>query len=388
MTSMGDHDAGTDGAGRSLLADWRAAVDAIDRALGLAGPDQHEEIGIAERALVRLRDGLTDRRRQVGDSVEAARLQSALERVNTALSLVAGVEYPSAGAERRPLEQARNILNRLGAAGIAALIPGGAAELAGMERREPETEAAGPAPGPTGAQIYQAPGIEQTPVSAPSPQTSQVFHRSTNTLARVSILGGLLLLVAIGVGGARLNTSAFKTNQYVSVAQPVPFSHQHHVAGLGIDCRYCHTAVETSAFAGIPPTETCMTCHSQIWNQAAMLQPVRNSFASGQPIEWNRVHDLPDFVYFNHSIHIAKGIGCSTCHGRVDEMPLMRKVAPLNMEWCLNCHRAPENYIRPIDQVFNMAWTPPANQVEQGRALMAKYHVNTERLTNCSICHH
>jgi hypothetical protein len=131
-----------------------------------------------------------------------------------------------------------------------------------------------------------------------------------------------------------------------------------------------------------------MTCHSQIWNQAAMLQPVRDSFASGQPIEWNRVHDLPDFVYFNHSIHIAKGIGCSTCHGRVDEMPLMRKVAPLNMEWCLNCHRTPENYIRPIDQVFNMAWTPPANQIEQGRALMAKYHVNTERLTNCSICHH
>src|ERR671932_1103830 len=157
MTSMGDHDAGTDGAGRSLLADWRAAVDAIDRALGLAGPDQHEEIGIAERALVRLRDGLTDRRRQVGDSVEAARLQSALERVNTALSLVAGVEYPSAGAERRPLEQARNILNRLGAAGIAALIPGGAAELASMERREPEAGVAEPTPAPTRAQIYQTP---------------------------------------------------------------------------------------------------------------------------------------------------------------------------------------------------------------------------------------
>jgi hypothetical protein len=167
----------------------------------------------------------------------------------------------------------------------------------------------------------------------------------------------------------------------------LPFSHQHHVAGLGIDCRYCHTSVETSAFAGIPPTETCMTCHSQIWNQATMLQPVRDSLASGQPIVWNRVNALPDFVYFNHSIHIAKGIGCSTCHGRVDEMPLMRKVAPLNMSWCLNCHRAPEQYIRPVEQVFNMAWTPPANQIEQGRALMAKYHVNTERLTNCSTCH-
>jgi hypothetical protein len=386
---MGDHDAGTGGADRSLLADWSAAIAALERALGFTGQDQREEVAVAARALVRLRDGLIDRRRQIRDSTESARLQSALERVNTALSLVAGVEYPAAGAERRPLEQARNILNRLGARGIAALMPGGgAAELASMEREVPADEVAGPTPPLAREEEEQAPHLEQTSVYTPSVRTSQVFHRSTNTLARVSILGGLLLLVGIGVSGARLNTSSYKTNQYVSVAQPVPFSHQHHVAGLGIDCRYCHTSVETSPFAGIPPTETCMTCHSQIWNQAPMLQPVRDSFATGKPIEWNRVHDLPDFVFFNHSIHVAKGVGCSTCHGQVNEMPLMRKVAPLNMAWCLGCHREPEKYIRPVDQVFNMDWKPPANQIEQGRALMAKYHVNTDRLTNCSICHH
>ena len=140
--------------------------------------------------------------------------------------------------------------------------------------------------------------------------------------------------------------------------QPVPFSHKHHVSDDGIDCRYCHTSVEKSSFAGLPPTETCMTCHSQIWTDSPMLAPVRASFATNTPLKWNRVHDLPGYVYFNHSIHVAKGIGCSTCHGRVDQMPLTRKTETLYMKWCLDCHRNPQKYIRPRDKIYDMAWQP------------------------------
>ena len=150
--------------------------------------------------------------------------------------------------------------------------------------------------------------------------------------------------------------------------QPVPFSHKHHVDGLGIDCRYCHTSVETSHYAGMPPTETCMTCHSQLWTQAALLEPVRQSLATGMPIQWNRVNDLPDFVYFDHSIHVNKGIGCATCHGQVDQMPLTWKENTLYMKWCLECHRAPENEIRPRGEVFNMKWQKPENQAAAGGA--------------------
>ena len=142
--------------------------------------------------------------------------------------------------------------------------------------------------------------------------------------------------------------------------QPVPFSHQHHVAGLGIDCRYCHTSVETSSFAGIPPTKTCMNCHAQIWTNAALLEPVRESYKTGKSLVWTRVNDLPDFAYFNHSIHINKGVGCNTCHGPVDRMPLMYNQASLQMEWCLECHRAPEKNLRPRDQVFNMRYEQPS----------------------------
>jgi hypothetical protein len=169
--------------------------------------------------------------------------------------------------------------------------------------------------------------------------------------------------------------------------QPIPFSHERHVAGNGIDCRYCHTSVEESNFAGIPPTETCMSCHSQILTDAPMLEPVRESFRSGTPIQWNRVHDLPDFVYFNHSIHVKKGVGCETCHGRVDRMPLMWKQNTLQMEWCLECHRAPEQFIRPRDQVFTMGYVPAGDQLEIGRKLVQEYHINVKQLTNCSICH-
>jgi hypothetical protein len=181
--------------------------------------------------------------------------------------------------------------------------------------------------------------------------------------------------------------SPWTTRQHVPLDQPVPFSHEHHVGGLGIDCRYCHTTVETSSTAGIPPTETCMTCHSQLWTQAPLLEPVRQSWATSQPIEWNRVHDLPAFVFFNHSIHVQKGIGCSTCHGRVDRMPLVWQEHTLWMKWCIDCHKDPARQIRPKSEVFNMAYEPPANQQELGRRLVQEYHVHTEQLRDCSMCH-
>jgi hypothetical protein len=171
------------------------------------------------------------------------------------------------------------------------------------------------------------------------------------------------------------------------VDQVVPFSHKHHVGDDGIDCRYCHTSVEQSAFAGIPPTHTCMTCHSQLFTREPMLAPVVQSLASGKPLEWNRVHDLPGFVYFNHSIHIAKGVGCATCHGPVDRMALTWRVAPLEMQWCLDCHRAPEKYLRPVEHVFDMDWKPTEDQIALGTRLVAAYHIHKSTLTDCSTCH-
>jgi hypothetical protein len=214
---------------------------------------------------------------------------------------------------------------------------------------------------------------------------AQIFPRSANSFAKISIV---VILIGAGVTlgiAYRIDRGHFITDVGMAPDQPVPFSHKHHVTDDGIDCRYCHTSVETSSFAGIPPTETCMSCHSQIWNNAAMLEPVRASFTTGQSIAWTRVHDLPDYVYFNHSIHVNKGIGCSTCHGRVDLMPLTYKVASLNMNWCVSCHRNPEMYVRPRDQVFNMAWQPPPDQAEVGRKLMAEYKI--QRLTDCWTCH-
>jgi hypothetical protein len=167
--------------------------------------------------------------------------------------------------------------------------------------------------------------------------------------------------------------------------QPIQFSHEHHVGGLGIDCRYCHTSVEVSAFAGLPATETCMHCHAYIWTESPFLAPVRDSFRTGQSIAWTRVHDLPDFVYFNHSIHVHKGIGCVTCHGRVDRMPLLAKAQSLQMEWCLECHRAPERFVRPREFVFRMDWQPQEDQLTLGRRLVQDY--NIARLTTCSTCH-
>jgi len=213
----------------------------------------------------------------------------------------------------------------------------------------------------------------------------QVFHRSTNTLSRLSIFGALFAVVLALLLGREVNRSPYVTQADTTREQPVPFSHAHHVGGIGIDCRYCHTAAETSSVAGIPPTKTCMNCHSQIWLDSPTLEPVRASFRNGTSIEWTRVHDLPDFVYFDHSAHVNKGVGCTTCHGRVDRMPLMWQEHSLYMEWCLDCHRAPEKYVRPKDQVFNPAWEPPDDQIEQGRKLVAEYHVHPR--TSCSTCH-
>src|SRR6266404_6995741 len=193
---------------------------------------------------------------------------------------------------------------------------------------------------------------------------SQIFHHSTNTLSRLSIFGGIFIVAFLVWAWAELNASTYATRAKVPVEQPVPFSHEHHVGGLGIDCRYCHTTVENSSFANIPPTKTCMNCHSQIWSTAPMLEPVRESIRTDKSIRWIRVHDLPDYVYFNHSIHVAKGVGCTTCHGQVNKMPLMWQENTLQMSWCLDCHRHPERYVRPKSEVFSVNWQPPPNQVE------------------------
>jgi hypothetical protein len=216
---------------------------------------------------------------------------------------------------------------------------------------------------------------------------AQIFHPATNTIAKATIFGALILIAIFAWVCAQVYRSPYFTLVHVARDQPVPFSHEHHVSGLGIDCRFCHTSVKDSAFAGLPPTKTCMTCHSQIWTNAELLEPVRASYATLQPLRWTRVHDLPDFAFFNHSIHIAKGVGCSSCHGEVNQMPLMWKTQSLQMEWCVECHREPEQYLRPREEVFNMQWTAPSNQLEVGRVLLQRYHVNKEQLNNCSICH-
>jgi hypothetical protein len=214
---------------------------------------------------------------------------------------------------------------------------------------------------------------------------SQIFHRSANTLSRVSIFGAVFVAAGLlGIAG-EVNRSSWVTEANVRREQPIQFSHERHVAGNGIDCRYCHTSVETSSFAGIPPTKTCMNCHSQIFANSPFLEPVRDSFRTGRSIKWTRVHDLPDFVYFNHSIHVNKGVGCTTCHGQVDRMPLMWQEASLQMEWCINCHRAPERYVRPREAVFSVSYTPPSDQLALGRRLVAEYHI--QKLTSCSTCH-
>lgn len=216
----------------------------------------------------------------------------------------------------------------------------------------------------------------------------QIFHPSMNSISRVGLVGAVVASLGCLTVATMLFRSSFANRVNDPIEQPVPFSHKHHVVDDGIDCRYCHQSVETSSYADLPPTETCMTCHSQIWDQSPMLEPVRKSFRTGQPIQWNRVNDLPDYVYFNHSIHVAKGIGCETCHGRVDQMPLTWKANTLYMAWCLDCHRHPEKYVRPREQVFTMGYQPDADQESLGRQLMQEYNIQSPtRLDDCYICH-
>jgi hypothetical protein len=216
---------------------------------------------------------------------------------------------------------------------------------------------------------------------------AQLFRPGADSIAVIVIV----LLFVVPTGAVALAylmwRSPYATNQDLTRAQPVPFSHAHHVGDLGLDCRLCHKGVETAAFADLPPTHLCMTCHSQIWTNAEMPAPVRQSLANGEPLHWQRVNRLPDYVFFDHSIHIAKGVGCSTCHGPVQDMALMRQQEPLTMSWCLDCHRQPERYLRSKDQVFNMAWTPSPDQEELGRRLMQAYTINPDHLTDCSTCH-
>jgi Cytochrome c552./Class III cytochrome C family. len=219
----------------------------------------------------------------------------------------------------------------------------------------------------------------------------QIFHHSTNTLAKLSIFGAIFILLAAMWVLAEINRSSYNTGQYIERQQPVQFSHKHHTGDDGIDCRYCHTSVETSNSAGMPSTQTCMNCHSQIWVDSPYLEPVRESYKTGVPIEWTRVHDLPDYVYFNHSIHVAKGVGCASCHGQVDEMPLMYQASSLQMEWCLQCHREPEKFIRPKDKIYDMKWRLQ-NKSEQELAEAVRwkqdYQIPDARtLTSCSTCH-
>jgi hypothetical protein len=214
---------------------------------------------------------------------------------------------------------------------------------------------------------------------------SQIFHRSANTLSKLSIFGVLGLVGGLILFAIVLARSSYTTRAHEFVEQPLQFSHMHHVTDDGIDCRYCHTSVEASAFAGIPPTKTCMNCHSVLFANASFLEPVRASFRDNRPLHWIRVHDLPDFVYFNHSIHVKKGIGCESCHGRVDQMPLMYQENSLLMEWCINCHRHPEDYVRPRSEITTMGYRPSVDQSVQGPQLVKAYGINPS--LNCSTCH-
>ena len=252
----------------------------------------------------------------------------------------------------------------------------------------------------------------------------QVFNRGANGLARMSLVILGLVVTSLALTLNELQRSPYVTKQGERLEQPVPFSHQHHVAGLGLDCRYCHTSVENSSFAGIPPTKTCMNCHSEIWTNADILEPVRASYRNNTPIWWTKLHDLPDYVYFNHEIHINKGIGCVSCHGPIDEMPLTYAHASLQMEWCLDCHRNPAKNIRPTgDPIFNLGWKGPSSdhpvyceqgsgncsldgpydqvtgqqmqhpqkfidQMSMGKYLVAQYHIRTpNEIQSCETCH-
>ncbi len=214
---------------------------------------------------------------------------------------------------------------------------------------------------------------------------AQIFQPRHVLLVQLALAA--LLLVVVGAFLAWQAAVAQRPAIGEALLQRPPFSHKHHVSDVGLDCRFCHVAVETSAFAGMPSTATCLTCHSQLFVGQTLLAPLWDSLRTQRPLRWRRVHHLPDFVYFNHGIHVAKGVGCSSCHGQVDQMPLLWRTQSLEMRWCLDCHRAPERYLRPRERVFDMTWRPPADQLAQGRRLLVAYDIDPRRLADCSNCH-
>ncbi len=210
-----------------------------------------------------------------------------------------------------------------------------------------------------------------------------LFPPWTNTATRIALLSiglGVVSLIAVPMISAR---TPYATGQFDPRLQPVLFDHRHHVRDDGIDCLYCHGGAERSPYAGVPSTELCLGCHNQIWNDGALLAPVRDSNLTGRPIPWQRVHSLPDFTYFNHAVHVTNGIGCVSCHGRVDDMAAVYQVQPLLMGWCLDCHRDPEPNLRPRDQITSTTWKP--DRPGLGAELANQY--GTRRLTHCSTCH-
>ncbi|MCG5054591.1 MAG: cytochrome c family protein [Myxococcales bacterium] len=213
-----------------------------------------------------------------------------------------------------------------------------------------------------------------------------LFRPKHNHLARLSLILTASAVVG-GIGGILVYVrTPIARGMQDPVEQPIQFDHRHHVRDVGIDCRYCHQTVEKSAHAGIPPTELCLNCHSQVWNGSPMLLKVRESFMKDEPIAWTKVNDVPDFVYFNHSIHVAKGVGCVTCHGRVDLMPAVQKDKPLTMGWCLECHRNPGPNLRPVEEITNMEWTRPEGDAElTPEALVKRNDVHTR--DSCTTCH-
>lgn len=250
---------------------------------------------------------------------------------------------------------------------------------------------------------------------------AQIFKPSANSVAKVTLIGIAIVPFTVGVGLAALSRSPANTKVNVPKNQPVPFSHQHHAYELGIDCRYCHTSVEKSDYPGLPATETCMSCHSQIWTNSPLLQPIRESYETGIPIKWNQVNKLPDFVHFSHSIHIARGVNCNFCHGPVNDMHITWKGNSFQMQWCLQCHRNPARYLykdpdnpelSPRQKVFNLYWkyqekgikglspreqdliegsdngTLDEKEVAAGKKLVSEYGVKVQQLADCSVCHY
>jgi Cytochrome c7 and related cytochrome c len=211
---------------------------------------------------------------------------------------------------------------------------------------------------------------------------SEVFSRRAELGVKLATLA-----LAIGtIAGILFWTASLRAVDSTGVPspQPVPFSHKHHVGDVGLDCRFCHAEVERSASPGFPSTQVCLGCHSQLFAGQAMFEPLRESARTGDPVAWKRVHKLPDFVYFDHSIHVAKGVACIECHGRVDQMPLIRRVASLQMDWCVRCHRDPQPHLRDVSHVFDMR---PIGAEDAASVQMLSRLQSQQRLTDCSTCH-